>query len=62
MYTKDLSRKVKSAKKERALNGLFIAAQAPYLNMDSLSIKKYLLLLSFLDNYIITRGISIFIY
>ena len=30
MYAKDLSRKVKSAKRQRALNGLFIAAQAPY--------------------------------
>ena len=30
MYAKDLSRKVKSAKRQRALNGLFISAQAPY--------------------------------
>ena len=30
MYAKDLSRKVKSAKQQRALNGLFISAQAPY--------------------------------
>ena len=30
MYTKDLSRKVKSAKRQRALNGLFIYVQTPY--------------------------------
>lgn len=30
MYAKDLSRKIKSAKHQRALNGLFISAQAPY--------------------------------
>ena len=30
MYAKDLSRKVKSAKRQRALNGLFISAQTPY--------------------------------
>lgn len=27
---KDLSRKVKSAKRQRALNGLFISSQAPF--------------------------------
>ena len=30
LYAKDLSRKVKSAKRQRAYNGLFISAQAPY--------------------------------
>ena len=30
MYAKDLSRKVKSTKRQRALNGLFISSQAPY--------------------------------
>lgn len=30
MYAKDLSRKVKTAKKQRALSGLFISAQAPF--------------------------------
>ena len=30
MYVKDLSRKVKSAKRERAYKGYFIAAQAPF--------------------------------
>ena len=30
MYAKDLSRKVKSAKRQRALNGLFISAHTPY--------------------------------
>ena len=30
MYAKDLSRKVKAAKKQRAMNGLFISAQTPY--------------------------------
>lgn len=30
MYVKDLSRKVKVAKKQRAMNGLFIGAQVPY--------------------------------
>ena len=30
MYTKDLSRKVKSAKRQRALNGVFISTQTPY--------------------------------
>lgn len=30
MYAKDLSRKVKSAKRQRALNGCFISGQAPY--------------------------------
>lgn len=30
MYAKDLSRKVKSAKRQRALNGFFISSQAPY--------------------------------
>lgn len=30
MYARDLSRKIKSAKKQRALNGYFISAQAPY--------------------------------
>ena len=30
MYAKDLSRKVKSAKRQRALSGLFIPAQAPF--------------------------------
>jgi len=30
MYAKDLSRKVKSAKRQRALNGLFISAQILY--------------------------------
>ncbi|HOA78526.1 MAG TPA: recombinase family protein [Bacilli bacterium] len=30
MYAKDLSRKVKAAKRQRAKNGFFISAQAPY--------------------------------
>ena len=30
MYAKDLSRKVKSAKRQRALNGLFISVKTPY--------------------------------
>lgn len=30
MYAKDLSRKVKAAKRQRAKNGYFISAQAPY--------------------------------
>ena len=30
MYAKDLSRKVKAAKRQRALNGFFISAQTPY--------------------------------
>ena len=30
MYAKDLSRKVKSAKRQRALSGLFISSQAPF--------------------------------
>ena len=30
MYAKDLSRKVKSAKRERAYKGYYISAQAPY--------------------------------
>lgn len=30
MYARDLSRKVKSAKKQRAMNGYFISSQAPY--------------------------------
>ena len=30
MYAKDLSRKVKLAKCQRALNGFFISGQAPY--------------------------------
>ncbi len=30
MYAKDLSRKVKAAKRQRAKNGLFISSQAPY--------------------------------
>ena len=30
VITKDLSRKVKSAKRHRVLNGLFISAQTPY--------------------------------
>ena len=30
MYAKDLSRKVKSEKRQRTLNGLFISAQKPY--------------------------------
>jgi len=30
MYSKDISRKTKSAKRQRALNGLFINANAPY--------------------------------
>lgn len=30
MYAKDLSRKVKFAKRQRALNGWFISAQTPY--------------------------------
>lgn len=30
MYAKDLSRKVKSAKRQRALNGVFIYVQTPY--------------------------------
>jgi len=30
LYAKDLSRKVKSAKRQRAYNGYFISAQAPY--------------------------------
>ena len=30
MYVKDLFRKVKAAKNQRALNGLFIGAQSPY--------------------------------
>lgn len=36
MYAKDLSRKVKSAKRQRALNGLFISAQVPYGYMKEL--------------------------
>lgn len=30
MYAKDLSRKVKTAKRQRALNGMFISAQTPF--------------------------------
>src|SRR5690606_25222346 len=30
MYVKDLSRKVKAAKHQRAMNGLYIASQPPY--------------------------------
>ncbi len=30
MYAKDLSKKVKSAKRQRALNGMFISAQTPF--------------------------------
>ena len=30
MYAKDLSRKVKIAKRQRAINGFFISSQAPY--------------------------------
>ena len=30
MYAKDLYRKVKSVKRQRALNGLFISDQTPY--------------------------------
>ena len=30
MYSKDLSRKIKTAKRQRALNGMFISAQTPF--------------------------------
>ncbi|GHU97932.1 resolvase [Clostridia bacterium] len=30
MYAKDISRKVRTAKRQRALNGMFISSQAPY--------------------------------
>ena len=30
MYAKDLSRKIKTAKRQRALNGMFISAQTPF--------------------------------
>ncbi len=40
MYAKDLSRKVKSAKRQRALNGLFISAQVPYRYMKELTNKN----------------------
>ena len=39
---KDLSRKVKSAKRQRALNGLFISAQVPYEYMKELTNKNNL--------------------
>ena len=42
MYAKDLSRKVKSAKRQRALNGLFISAQVPYEHMKELTNKNNL--------------------
>lgn len=42
MYAKDLSRKVKSAKRQRALNGLFISAQVPYGYMKELTNKNNL--------------------
>lgn len=42
MYAKDLSRKVKSAKRQRALNGLFISAQVPYGYMKELINKNNL--------------------
>ena len=42
MYVKDLSRKVKSAKRQRALNGLFISAQVPYGYMKELTNKNNL--------------------
>ena len=42
MYAKDLSRKVKSAKRQRALNGLFISAQVPYEYMKELTNKNNL--------------------
>ena len=43
MYAKDLSRKVKSAKRQRALNGLFIAAQAPYGYIKNPTNKNHLI-------------------
>ena len=42
MYAKDLSRKVKSAKRQRALNGLYISAQPPYGYIKDLSNKNHL--------------------
>lgn len=42
MYAKDLSKKVKSAKRQRALNGLFISAQVPYGYMKELTNKNNL--------------------
>ena len=42
MYAKDLSRKVKSAKRQRALNGLYISAQPPYGYIKDSSNKNHL--------------------
>ena len=42
MYAKDLSRKVKSAKRQRALNGLYISAQPPYGYIKDPSNKNHL--------------------
>lgn len=43
MYAKDLSRKVRSAKRQRALNGLFISAQVPYGYAKDPSNKNHLI-------------------
>lgn len=43
MYAKDLSRKVKSAKRQRALNGLFISAQTPYGYIKDSTNKNHLM-------------------
>lgn len=42
MYAKDLSRKVKAAKRQRAKNGFFISAQAPYGYKQDPSNKNHL--------------------
>ena len=42
MYAKDLSRKVKSAKRQRTMNGLYISAQPPYGYIKDPSNKNHL--------------------
>ncbi|HBT65116.1 MAG TPA: recombinase, partial [Ruminococcaceae bacterium] len=43
MYAKDLSRKVKAAKRQRAKDGFFISAQAPYGYKQDPADKKHLI-------------------
>ncbi len=43
MYAKDISRKVKSAKRQRALNGLFISAQTPFGYIKNPNNKNHLI-------------------
>ena len=59
MYAKDLSRKVKVAKRQRVYKGLFISAQTPYgYKIDSVD-KKHLVVDEEVGSYLRLGGLLV---